>query len=381
MKKIEVKKGPLRKIWDKIVLFLLAHIFALVIAYVMGWKTRQRMSHNNGIGAKGKFIVDLDPNLPPNEFWQNGKEFPMRIRHAAATFYDDAMGALRSISIKLADTAFESPFDMNLNNGPSSLFWSTASFLRLAGMRKQRYGVEYQYWYRYYPDGREKAIGTLRRRPTSYTNQIYYSKTPYLWISTDGVKHYTKYKVIPFDDVEESGLVYGNDLIEPENQRITPGETLSRNYLKDEFTDRLNSGEVVKYRLLAQVRKASPDDDFKVFNNMIDWPEDEFPYLQVGILEVTEAMSWDDSNLIAFAVTNLHPTLAIIPATSIHDPNSLNYMRAKGELARKARWLSYKVKGMPPPIPYDDFRNSSSILEDPIKTKSSKLPVWHKHEN
>ena len=253
-KNIKVTKGPFKRWMDSAVLFLFARLFALIIATIMGLKRKERMSHNNGIGAKGRLYVKPDPKLPANDFFVEGREFPIRIRHAAATFYDDAMAALRSISIKLSDETLDSPFDMNLNTGKHSLFWNAASFMRLAAMRKQRYGVEYQYWYRYYPDGRSGAIGTLRRHLKSYADQIYYSKTPTQWISTDGKKHYAKYRVVPFDDIPETGQVFGDDLIEPENQRILPGETLSRNYLKDEYYDRLKRGEVIKYRLQAQVR-------------------------------------------------------------------------------------------------------------------------------
>ena len=51
--------------------------------------------------------------------------------------------------------------------------------------------------------------------------------------------------------------------------------------------------------------------------------------------------------------------LGVLPAKSIFDYNSLNYLRAHSELARKARILSYKVYGMVPPIPDNDNRNVS----------------------
>ncbi len=360
MKKIQVKKSAFGRAWDKFVLYMTSKFFAVVIAVTLGLN-RERMSHNNGIGAKGSFEVDPDPALPPNEFWQPGRKFPLRIRHAMATFYDDAMGAIRSISIKLADRQLESPFDLNLNTGSQSLFWNVASFIKLATMRRERYGVEYQDFYKAYPDGRVGAIQTLRRHPTSFTNLTYYSKTPLLWMSTDGVKHYVKYRIIPYEEVAETGLIFGDDLIEPEVQRIIPGDKLSRNYLKDEFTDRLKNGQIVKYRFQAQVRKAEPDEDPIIFNCCVDWPEDEFPYRNVGVLTLTEPLSWDESNWTAFSVKNLPESLKILPAHSIYDYNSLNYIRAKSEFARRTRWHMYVIKGMPEEIPYNDHRNSSTI--------------------
>jgi len=375
----ELKPGFFGKAWNKIILYIYARAFALIIAIVMGIGTRERMSHNNGIGARGKFICNPDPDLPPNDFWIKDREWPLMARLASATFYDDAMGALRSISIKLSHELLKSPFDLNLNTGRNSLFWSAASFMKMASMRKQRYGIQYQYYYRDYPDGRKGAIGTLRRGSTSFSNLSYYSKTPLKWVSTDGELYYVKYRVLPFDPNEkETGLVKPNtaDFIFPENQRILPDETKSRNYLKEELENRLDKGEVIKFRFQAQVKKSSPDDDFKVFNNMIEWGDAEFPYYDLGTIELHGALGVDDSNIIAFSMENLPKSLGILPAKSIHDPNSLNYFRLVGELARKARWFGYRLKGLPDPIPNDNFRNSSAIHEKNSLKKQGKLRIW-----
>jgi hypothetical protein len=61
--------------------------------------------------------------------------------------------------------------------------------------------------------------------------------------------------------------------------------------------------------------------------------------------------------LTSFSLKNMPKTLGMIRAKSIYDYNSLNYMRAKTEVARKARRLSYRVFGMVPPIPDNDNRN------------------------
>ena len=379
IEKIPIRKSRIGKIWDYFLLKITARVFAIMIAVKIGLQSRERMSHNNGIGASGKFICNPDPELPSNDFWIAGKEFPLKIRHAMATFYDDAMGAIRSISIKLSDELLHSPFDLNLNTGRQSLFWNAASFIKLATMRKERYGVEYQEFYRYYPEGRDGAIATLRRNPTSFTNLSYYSKTPLKWVSKEGEVYYVKYRVIPFDPVEESGLITGHDLIEPENQRIIPGERRNRNYLKREFTNRLRKKEVIKYRFQAQVRKTQPDDTYVITNCCIEWGDEKYPYRDLGTLVIDQEMSWDDSNLISFSMINLPLSLGTFKAVSLYDPHSLNYMREVAELARSARWFSYRWKGLPPNIPDDNYRNSSTIIESDNKMKSKKFPVWHKH--
>jgi arachidonate 5-lipoxygenase len=347
---------------DKAQLFLTAHAFGLAIALTMGLKTRERMSHNNGIGAKGNFTFDLDPEIPSHSFFEQGKVMPCQVRHAMATFYDDAMSAIRSLSIKLSEHYYESPFDMNLNTGSISLFWNAASFLKLATMRRQKWGIEYQDYYKKYPIGREGAVQTLRRNPTSFANLTYYAKTPFNFVGNDGIQRYAKYRAIPYDpDTKESGMIPERDKLEPENQRVIPGERRTRNYLKNELTKRLQK-EKVKYWYQIQIRDAEENQNETIFNCCVDWDEEKYPWRNLGVIELNEIMDWDSSNKIGFGVSNMPKGLDCIPAKSIYDYNSLNYMRARTEIARKARLFGYKIFGKPVEIPENDNRNSSTIV-------------------
>ena len=347
---------------DKFQLWMIANLFGVAIAINMGLKTRERMSHNNGIGARGKFKFDLDPRIPSHPFFEQGKVLPCQVRHAMATFYDDAMSTIRSLSLKLSEHHHKSPFDMNLNTGSISLFWNAASFLKLAKMRRQKWGIEYQDYYKRYPVGREGAISTLRRNPTSFANLTYYAKTPFNFKGNDGIQRYAKYRAIPFDsDTVESGLIPERDKYEPENQRVIPGEKRSRNYLKNELEKRLQK-ETVKYWFQIQIRDAKEDQDESIFNCCIDWDEEKFPWMNVGVIELNEIMDWDSSNIIGFDISNMPKGLDCIPAKSIYDYNSLNYMRARTEIARKARLFGYKIFGKPIEIPENDNRNSSTIV-------------------
>ncbi len=358
----KTKRTAIGRWVDRIQLYSTAQLFSVLIAVTMGLKTRQRMSHNNGIGAKGTFTFDLDPDIPPHHFLEHGKQVSCQVRHGMATFYDDAMSAIRSLSLKLSDQPFASPFDMNLNTGSISLFWNAASFLKLAKMRRQKWGIEYQDYYKKYPIGKAGAISTLRRNPTSFANLTYYAKTPFNFVGKDGVQRYAKYRAIPYDpQVEESGMIPERDKLEPENQRIIPGETRSRNYLKKELAERLKD-QTVKYWFQIQIRKAEANDSESIFNCCIDWDEKEFPWMNMGVIELNEIMDWDSSNVIGFSVTNLPKGLDFIKAKSIYDYNSLNYMRSKMGIARKARLLGYKLFGKPVEIPENDNRNSSTIV-------------------
>lgn len=363
---IPYRRNALGKIWDKVVLYFTVKMFGIAIALTLG-KRGQRMSHNNGIAARGIFTFDPDPGIPTHTFIERGKTLPCRIRHAMATFFDDAMPTIRSCSLKLSDEYYDSPFDLQCNTGSVGLFWNIASFIKLATLRRETYGIEYEEYYREYPDGRAGAIAVLRDRPATFAHQTYYNKTPQLFDSSDGKRYYAKYRITPYDPltVEEEkalGIVKGsgtNREMEPQNQRVAPGETLTRNYLKEEYEHRVRHHGPVKYRLEIQTRPHIDSQDPIIFNCCRDWPEDEFPWRNLGHFSITETLNWEDSVLTSFSVSNAPKGMGPIPATSIYDYNSLNYMRAHADFAYKMRLFYYRVKGMIPEPPDNDVRNSS----------------------
>jgi hypothetical protein len=89
------------------------------------------------------------------------------------------------------------------------------------------------------------------------------------------------------------------------------------------------------------------------------WDESVYPWQELAVIDIEKTLDWEESLLTTFSVKNMPKTLGVLPANSIYDYNSLNYMRAHSELARKARLLSYKLFGLPPPIPDNDNRNVS----------------------
>ncbi|TVP48415.1 MAG: hypothetical protein EA341_11065, partial [Mongoliibacter sp.] len=115
---------------DKIYLWLFCQFFSWVIVLTLSLFYRRRMSHDNGIAGMGKLTIVPDPKFPAHDFFAPGRVFPARIRHASATFLDDAMNCIRSMSIKFSDHHFKSPFDIEMNTGEISLFWSAYSFFQ-----------------------------------------------------------------------------------------------------------------------------------------------------------------------------------------------------------------------------------------------------------
>lgn len=349
--------GVVRLWFNRFVLLLYTKGFALALTIFGSLLGRTRMSHYNGIGASGTVRIVDNPEFVLHPFFEKNKSFPCRIRHAAASFRDDAMRVVRSMSIKFADTPFDSPFDLELNTGKVALFWSVASFCNFAKYKRTKYGIQYHQYYKNYPAGVRGAQPGMRRNPTSFSNLHYYSQTPLNYVGSDMVKRYAKYRVIPFEDIPESGLLDEYDMANPsENQRILPGEERTRNYLKEEYQERLENGPV-KYKLQVQLHTAADDDDMEIFNSCREWEADSHPWMDFAVIEIDKALTWDESSILAFSLGNLPKGLGVIPARSIYDYNSLNYMRKHSELARKARVWNYKTFGIPAEIPDNDDRN------------------------
>lgn len=344
-----------RETVDKFVLWSTTRILGLMLGATLTFQ-RKRMSHNNGIAAKGTVRIVDNPRFPRHEFFEPGKVFPVRIRHGQATYLDEAMAALRSMSIKFSNHHLDSPFDLIMNTGEYSLFWSAASFLKLASLRKEHWGVQYIEYYRKYPVGLKAAQIGLRRAPSSYVNLRFYTQTPFLFIGKDGIKRYAKYRVVPFFDEPESGIIENPCDFDTSNQRVLPTETKSKLYLSNEYRERIKNGKA-KYYLQIQTREADEEQDNIILNSTILWDENIYPYHNLAVIEINEALSWVESLKTSFSLNHMPKTLGILPSKSLYDFNSLNYMRANVEIARKARFLSYKLYGYPPPVPDNDNRN------------------------
>ncbi len=358
MKSNHSSPSKFRAVMDKLVMWWSVKVFVFFITIFLALR-RYRMSHNNGIAGTGWLQIVDNPDIPPNDFYQPGRKFDIRVRHASATFLDDAMKVIRSCSIKFSSDHFKSPLDLELNSGKFSVFWSALSFLKFAAARSEKWGVDWVTYNRKYPDGSLGAQMSVRRHASSFHNIRYHAKTPFLYMSTEGVKYYCKYKVRPFDDIPESGIDPDPSVIDTSNQRVLPHETRGKNFLKNEYYARVNKGEA-KYRLQIQIRKAVDGEDPEIFNNMKPWDENEFPWKDLAEFEVTKMLGWKESTMTTFSLKNMPKSLGIIPAKSMYDYNSLNYLRANSEIARKARLFSYKIWGMVPPIPDNDQRNIRS---------------------
>ena len=322
---------------------------------------RLRMSHDNGTTAMGSIKIVDNPTFPAHNFLQAGRKFKCRLRHASVSYPDDTIVQVRAASLKFADSTYESPFDLELNTGTISLFWTARNFLEFARAKKMTQGLAFAEYYDKYPSGLEAGKEGIRKYPSSFSQLYYYSQCSQLFLGKDGVRRYVKFRMIPEDRGEETGLVPRGELENRWVETVAPGETRSPNYLKLEFASRVRRSPV-RYHLQLQLHTAQKGEDPKIFNCNIAWDEATHPFMDVATIEVDQVLSLNENNLMVFSVGFAPPSLAILPSNSIDDYNSINYLRTHAGAAKSARLLAYKIFGMPKPVA--ERSQAASRLDD-----------------
>jgi len=344
------------RLLDLFILWLQSWFFVWALVIVQSLWRRRKMSHNNGMAAAGKLRIVDNPQFPLDDFFVPGREFPCRIRHASAAFMDDAQLLVRAVSIKFSDNPVESPLDIEMNTG-RSLFWSVWNFFQFARNQHEHGGIQYVSYYRKFPAGRDAAQDSVVRDPTSYSRLDYRSQCPFLYLAKDGVRRYINFRMIPADREverlvnrpEEIGWFFGD-------QRVLPGDPRNRNYLRHEYAERVKKGPV-EYLLQLQLHEASDKDSELIFCSNKIWDEEAHPWLDLAQVKIDRMLTYEESMLMYFSLNQSPPSLGLIPAKSIHDYNSLNYIRAKADIAKKARLWAYKMFGMPKALPDEGPRN------------------------
>jgi arachidonate 5-lipoxygenase len=350
----------MRRLFDKFVLWASTFFFGMSLLIVQSFIRRRKMSHNNGLAAAGRLQIVDDPQFPAAEFFEPGREFPCRIRHASAAFMDDAMLLVRAASIKFSDNAVESPLDIEMNTG-RSLFWSAWNFFQFVKNQHEHGGIQYVSYYRKFPAGRDAAQDSVGRNPPSYAGLDYRSQCPFLFHARDGKRRYVNFRMIPavgsvealVNQPDQIGWFFGD-------QRILPGDPRNRNYLKHEYAERLKRGPI-EYTLQLQLHEATDHDSELIFCSNKIWDEATHPWLDLARVTIDRMLTYEESMMMWFSL-NHHPrSIGLIDATSIHDYNSLNYLRANVDYVKKARLWAYKLFGMPKALPDVGPRNVTEL--------------------
>lgn len=327
--------------------------FITVLVTANSYFKRVRMSHENGITCRGSLRIINNSNIPPHDLFEPGREFPCRLRHAAASWTDDAKLVVRSASIKFADDRFDSPFDVMMNSGDVPLFWSARTFWKFMMGTMAGRGKGWIPYLRSYPQAEAGGADSVRRDPETFARMVYNTKTCLGFIGDDHIYRYARYRLQPNDfDGHETGMPDAQDRATPWLQNPYPDETRDRNYLKDEIIHRLDVEEKpVEYVLQIQLRRRPEGPEPDWVTSEYPWDEEAHPFQDLAEVTLTEALDYDEAMLTWFDMANHPPSLPVPLGVSIDDPHSLNSLRVASIWARKARLLSYKHRGMPKKFP------------------------------
>ena len=331
--------------FSRLKLFLFKVFVNLVIGASCFLK-QQRMSHENGVQSAGKLKIVDNPEYPENEFLRAGREFDIRLRHSSITYPDDAMKQFRAVAIKFADSRFHSPLDIKMNTGRTAIFFNGSSFWYFIKVFSAGKRDNYKKFFNKYPGSTDRANDAYRMNPSSFSQLYYHMRNPLGFKSKDGKARYCKFRVIPYDRGPESGLLDSEARKAPWDPDRLPGDTRSESYLKDEFVERVNQGPV-KYWLQIQIHEVQAEYEEEILNSARAWDEATHPWMDCAEVTVDRILPYEESKLTHYNVGNNPDALGILPAYSMSDMRSINYLRAGNLWIQHMRLFSYKVRGMP----------------------------------
>lgn len=321
--------------------------------------TKQRMSHENGLVARGKVRLVDDLQLPENNFFKPGAEFDCSLRHASVSFMDDAAMVVRAGSLKFSNDPIDSPFDMLMNNGVATPFWNMDTFWQFMNARRKGGRAHLIPYFRRNPRCYFNVRDALRLNPDSFAHLEYYNQTPLEFISSDSKKRYAKFRLIPSIPIEPpSGIPTEEELQTPWFQGAKSRESRTRNYLKDEYRERLIT-ENIEYRFQIQLLEWDPLFDRAIeLNSLYSWDEKRYPWQELAHVTMNKAVDHEEGNKFIFSLNNLPSALRVIPALGITDGPSIDYLRLGGIWPRRARLLMYRLFGQSKPIPEQRHRTA-----------------------
>lgn len=292
--------------------------------------TGHRATHMQGVGARGTITIVDRSEFPEHEFFRAGRQFPCRLRHANASFYDDASSQVRAASLKFADSRFASPLDILMNTGVIQAFWNFESFMAFVYGRLKCLPDAWdpqREWLRRWPGAYVGIIESVRIAPSSYAAMLYHTCIVYPFRARDGKNRYAKYRLVPLDLDRESGFLDAAHQRSPWMQRRDADCDLPTKYLPDEYRRRLASGPV-EYALQIQVREFHEDGDtWEFFNSARTWDPAESPWVDLARVRMHEPLPDDETERMRMWLGNQPPSLGLTASYATVDYRSMAIAR------------------------------------------------------
>lgn len=322
----------------------------LVAGPMMGLQTlqtRRRASHLLGVAARGTLEVAADAPRPPNAFFAPGAKLPLVARFANLTELDDASLDVRGGSISVTSADGTERFDMVMNTGSAAPVQHVVQF---AGFVASKFLPTFGSALVVKSNrlAREGGIVGLRRAPSSYTRLYYHSQIVRWWMEPAGALHLARYRLAPEDLGEESGLPSAEDVKHIWERGRLPDAEGGPAYLRSELLDRVRQHAPVKLRFQVQLKAGHPDLDVAWYDASVDWPTDDHPWVDVGIVSLEEPLSPEECERLAFDPWNHPASFGVPPSDGVFDPRSLGDSEARvmAMLQGLRRWMYLRL-GLP----------------------------------
>ena len=214
-----------------------------------------------------------------------------------------------------------------MNTGAVQGFWHAPNFLLgvlggALGQPGRKAYIQAQ------PPAFQNVNDGIRRAPSSYARLHYYAALSFEFRADDGRRRLCRFRVIPIDRGEESGLPDARDRREPWNERRRPEEWKSPDHLRREYHRRLNTRGSIEYWLQIQTHTCTPGDTNAIYNIGQAWPPETHPWMDLGRLTITEPLNPATTESLRFRVSNLPPELSLPEPLSPFDYRSIGWMRA-----------------------------------------------------
>ncbi|MED6210728.1 hypothetical protein PIB30_066868 [Stylosanthes scabra] len=295
---------------------------------------KARYFHRIGVSGKGYLkMYDKIDGIPLHKIFHPGKSYPILIRHSnSLSADDDARIDARGASLKILSDELGSNnalFDFTLKTGNAFYARTLADFANwfVCGLAAREELVKK------FPHIREAVWNSLRNA-NSYAELHYYSNICRLMRFNDGQEMYVKFKLRPYDKSigEDTGMVKPIGILPPETGAIPRDENDKRPllFLADDFQKRVSSPCGVHYVFQLQVRLVPNDESARdmALDCTRPWDENEFPYIDVGEINITENLSKEESDMIEFNPYLKSHELDVIPATSNSQSATMDHGRS-----------------------------------------------------
>lgn len=304
--------------WGQLRLWLWRTAFAQLFS-ARAKKFKRRPTHPLGVGASGQATVVAQPSFPPHPYFQAGRKFALKLRHANLGREDDACLDIRSATISLVDR--DERLDLPMNTGVVSAFWDTSSFVQFVrASLKGKPGLKALLAVS--PRHKLGATTAMVRAPASYTGLAYYAQLTFRWQGNDEIERLVRYRIVPATG--EGSLILDNT--DRENLwdfERRDSEKRPVDYLRAEFAARVGKSPV-RYRLQAQFHDARPAGD-AAYDSAVAW---DVPWVPLADLQLDTPLSPEVTEALGFNIANYPRSLGFFAPTHPDDGNALAYYRA-----------------------------------------------------